>query len=132
MSNTPTPSPAELQRMREKSGSITDNRPLVTFLYRLMRDDLTPGKVEQIMLEAGIDEPVGTPKTVTYTNGWLAQLAQDIAYRLTGWDHPWPVDDAVTEIDVSGGTLSVPGGVSMEEADQLKKIWETPPDHAQG
>lgn len=93
MSNTPSPSPAELQRMREKSGSITDNRPLVTFLYRLMRDELPPGKIEQLLLESGIDEPVTTPHEVLFTNGWLANIAQDIAFRLTGWDAQWPTED---------------------------------------
>lgn len=99
MSNTPTPSPSSLQRMREKSGSVRDNRPLVTFLYKLMRDDVTPGRVESLLLEAGIDEPVTTPKDVLFTNGWLASLAQDLAFRLTGWDSPWPVDETDTPHD---------------------------------
>lgn len=78
--------------MREKSGGIVDNRPLVTFLYKLMRDEVTPGRIEEILLEAGIDEPVTTPHDVVFTNGWLAQYAQDLAWRLTGWDSRWPVD----------------------------------------
>lgn len=99
------PSEQELKRMREKSGEITDNRPLVTFLYKLMRDHLPPGVVEEILLSAKIDEPVTTPTTVAFTNGWLAQIAQDVAWRLTGWDSPWPVEgEAATLADDNGSS----------------------------
>jgi hypothetical protein len=40
-----------------------------------MRDEVTPGKVEKIMMNCG--EPM-----VHYTNGWLAKYALDIARRL--------------------------------------------------
>ena len=48
----------------------------VAFLYLLMRDWLTSGKVEQIMEDVEID------KTFHLTNGYLGAHARDIARRL--------------------------------------------------
>lgn len=65
--------------MREKSGQVNDARPLVNFLYLLMRDKLTCGGVEDLMLK--IEDCDN--EEIQYTNGWLAQYAQDVAWRLT-------------------------------------------------
>lgn len=62
--------------LRERSGEVTINGKLVSFLYELMRDYLTPGEIEKIVQDSE-DEP-----TVVYTNGWLAKYAEDLANRL--------------------------------------------------
>jgi len=70
----------ELSALRSRSGSVKDKRPLVMFLYALMRDWLPAGRVEQlVMTEAS--ETAEAP--TVFTNGWLAKYAQDLASRLT-------------------------------------------------
>jgi hypothetical protein len=51
--------------------------PLVAFLYLLMRDHLPCGRVEDILEDIG-PAPFGHE----FTNGFLAQHAEDIAKRL--------------------------------------------------
>lgn len=67
--------------IRKRSGSVTIDCKLTSFLYTLMRDYVQPGDVEEIMLNHMSDEPV------EYTNGWLALHAQDIANRLKSAKH---------------------------------------------
>lgn len=57
---------------------VSDERRLVCFLYLLMRDHLTPGKVESLMetIEK-LEQPA------VFTNGFLAQHAQELADKLT-------------------------------------------------
>ena len=74
--------PGENEAMRKRTGEVYDTRPLVSFLYLLMRDDVTPGRIETLMDKFG-HEPVAV-----FTNGHLARLAQDIAERLTGHREP--------------------------------------------
>lgn len=62
--------------LREASGSVTINSKLVSFLYVLMRDHLPTGDVESLIRESE-DDP-----DVTYTNGWLAKYAENLANRL--------------------------------------------------
>jgi len=64
--------------LRARSGSVNSTDPLVEFLYALMRDHLSAGKVERIMEE----QVVGTGTSSEYTNGYLAMYAQDVAARL--------------------------------------------------
>ena len=54
---------------------VTDDRPLVSFLYELMRDHVTPGVVERLVKES----PAGETK---FTNGHLANYAKELADRL--------------------------------------------------
>lgn len=68
----------ENTRMREASGTVVDEDPLVSFLYELMRDHLPVGTVEALVRNCPPDQ-----KTV-FTNGWLAQIARDQAERLRG------------------------------------------------
>jgi hypothetical protein len=67
------------QALRERSGAKRSRDPVVSFLYELMRDHVTPGRVEAIVRESisrvDMDE-------TAYTNGWLADYAEDIAERL--------------------------------------------------
>jgi len=72
---------AECEVMRKASGEVDDNRRLVAFLYVLMNQYITPGAVEELMhrhVECG---ELGDDQL--YTNGWLAQHAQNIAERLS-------------------------------------------------
>ena len=61
--------------MRERSEKIEIDSKLVSFLYELMRDYLTPGIVEKLVQAS--QEP-----HIVYTNGWLAKYAEDLANRL--------------------------------------------------
>jgi hypothetical protein len=67
---------ALMSGIRERSGSITIDCKLTSFLYTLMRDHVQPGDIEDIMLNHVPDAPV------EYCNGWLAKYAQDVAIRL--------------------------------------------------
>ena len=62
--------------MRERSGKFASKSKLIGFLYLLMRDHIPPGIVEEILNDCD------TENTTVYTNGWLAQYAEDIANRL--------------------------------------------------
>lgn len=64
-----------MNKLRERSGCIISDDPLVSFLYELMRDYLTPGTIEEMMLD--IDKV-----PVAFSNGWLASYAIDLANRL--------------------------------------------------
>ena len=75
--------PSANDEMRELSGNVTDDRPLVALLYVLMRDHVTPGAMEEAF-ENHASKVIG--KTQQYVNGWLARHAQDLARRLTGPD----------------------------------------------
>lgn len=63
--------------MREISGTIKDDDKLVCFIYQLGRDHLSLGKIEEIMMNIKNEK-----MEYTYTNGWLAQYAQDVTSRL--------------------------------------------------
>ena len=66
-----------MECIRKRSGEVQSNSLLVGFLYILMRDHLTPGKVEGIMFEHC------SPGVASiFTNGWLAKYAEDVANRL--------------------------------------------------
>ena len=65
--------------LRERSGAVTDDRALVSFLYELMRDHVTPGDVESLVRTV---ESEDGPECL-FSNGWLAQYAKDLADRLT-------------------------------------------------
>jgi hypothetical protein len=64
-----------MKELRERSGSFDSNDMLVSFLYELMRDHVTPGQVEAIMLNV-------KPTECQFTNGYLARYAADVAERL--------------------------------------------------
>lgn len=68
--------PDSTEYLRHKSGGVTSDDNLVSFLYELMRDHVTPGVVEQVMRNSV------ARINVDYTNGWLAEYAKYIAERL--------------------------------------------------
>lgn len=65
-----------MEQICKRSGEVTIKDPLVEFLYILMRDHLPVGTIEEIVMKH-----VRGTKTV-YSNGWLAEYAQDVAVRL--------------------------------------------------
>lgn len=67
-----------MARMRERSGAVDSEDPLVSFLYILLRDHLPSGVIEGIMLE---HVQYGQSDS-HFTNGWLANYCKDLAERL--------------------------------------------------
>ncbi len=63
------------EALKNRSGNVTIRNKLVSFLYGLLRDHLPAGSVEELVEDSQVSE-------VTYTNGWLAEYAQDVANRL--------------------------------------------------
>jgi polyhydroxyalkanoate synthesis regulator phasin len=64
-------------KLRETSGSVVFDDALTSFLYELMRDHLSTGTVEQLVVNA-------TNNTdILFTNGWLAKYANNLAEELT-------------------------------------------------
>ena len=63
-------------QLRDESGQVNSSSALVSFLYCLMRDKLPAGEVEQLAREA-----VKFPES-QFTNGWLAEYAQNLARDL--------------------------------------------------
>jgi len=73
--------------LKERSGFVTSNDKLVDFFYVLLRDHVPPGIVEYIMIQIDKEKQMNDLKHVdktSYTNGWLASYAKDIAERLKG------------------------------------------------
>ena len=66
----------------KSSGTVQSSDPLVSFLYLLIRDELSAGKVE-----AMITEIVNQSFPATFTNGWLAQYAINLADSLKSVDN---------------------------------------------
>lgn len=72
-----TPETEENDRMRNASGNVKDDDPLVCFLYYLARDHLANGIIEEVLNISTFYNVIGA-----YTNGWLARWAQDARNRL--------------------------------------------------
>lgn len=68
--------PKSFDSIQESSGNIQDNSQLVSFLYLLMRDYVTSGKVEKILTQ------IPNNKLPEFSNKCLAEYAKDIALRL--------------------------------------------------
>lgn len=84
--------------LKEASGSVTSNDPMVGFLYDLMRDYVRPGEIERAV------ENNLYKGTCTFSNGWLAKYAEDVVETLTKKsDDGLNVGDTVTLI--SGGPV---------------------------
>lgn len=72
----------EGRRIREASGRIDSEDPLVGFLYLLARDYLPLGTVEDLIGKLPLAR-----RRVEFTNGWLASWAKDAAHRLRQEPH---------------------------------------------
>lgn len=64
------------QILYHSSGRVVVKSRVVALLYTLMRDHLPPGTLEKIVRDADADI------AVSYTNGWLAEYAVNLARRL--------------------------------------------------
>lgn len=64
-----------MRAVRKRSGEVSTNLRLVSFLYELMRDHLPPGTVETVAMNS-------QAVPINLTNGWLANYAKDVAKRL--------------------------------------------------
>ena len=62
--------------LSNESGNIVIKNKLASFIYVLLRDYITPGKIEDIISNNTSN------KRVKYSNGWLAKYAENIANRL--------------------------------------------------
>jgi len=71
-----------IETLRKESGQIKIKSKLVSFLYQLMRDELVTGAVESLVQDCEIVDEDGNPPFVLYTNGWLADYAENLAIRL--------------------------------------------------
>jgi hypothetical protein len=74
-------SPAN-RRMRRESGYFDHSSKLVSFLYLLLRDEITPGHLEEILKKMSNPETEQLEGASMYTNGWIAKYAENIALRL--------------------------------------------------
>jgi hypothetical protein len=73
--------------LKERSGFVTSGDQFVDFFYVLMRDHVTPGHIEYIMIQVDKEKQNNDLKHVdktSYTNGWLASYAKDVVERLKG------------------------------------------------
>lgn len=65
--------------LRERSGEVNSQDPLVSFLYILLRDHVPAGVVEGIMQNHVEVAEINTE----FCNGFIARYARDVAARLT-------------------------------------------------
>lgn len=63
--------------LRERSGHVSYDDRLTSFLYELMRDHVPPGKIEELVRGTELEEG-----NVAFSNGWLASYAHNLAARL--------------------------------------------------
>ncbi|MFA5023390.1 MAG: hypothetical protein WC523_00335 [Patescibacteria group bacterium] len=87
---------ARTKELRDITGHITYDDPLVDFFYLLMRDELPIGKVERLVRDSF--NPPGKGETV-FTNGWLAQYSKNLADMIRN-AHQGDVLDVVTHDNV--------------------------------
>ena len=71
----------KMLEIHNASGQYCNDDIMVALLYRLMRDEVTPGVVEGVVQD--IIHHKETEGDICFTNGWLAQYAANIIERLT-------------------------------------------------
>ena len=63
-------------QMEKESGNVVVENRLTVFLYLLMKNELVPGKVQEIInLMHNPEKKYITNESSIFTNGWLAQYA---------------------------------------------------------
>jgi len=67
------------EKLEQDSGKVKHEDRLTAFLYFLMRDELPPGKVQEILDEIGLPG-----EEIEYTNGWLANYSKWMADEIIG------------------------------------------------
>lgn len=78
------PDDLDAAALASRTRAVVTNDMLVGFLYLVMRDHLTPGQVEYLMLQISKDLDKGNSSSFSLTNGHLARYAEDVAGRLKG------------------------------------------------
>lgn len=73
---------AENARLRDRSESVDRSGPLTAFFYDLLRDHLPAATVETLVREAAAH----AEQRVQYTNGYLAEYANELSDRLRSAD----------------------------------------------
>lgn len=73
-------------RMRLASGSVSSEDRLVAVLYMLLRDHVRPSDLEAVV------DGMGDNHTFSFSNGWIASYAQDLAARIRGEREPLPME----------------------------------------
>ena len=63
--------------LRVRSGNVVSGSRLAAFLYDLIRDQVPPGIIEEIVQK--LPKP---GQDAVYTNGWLASYCEDLAKRI--------------------------------------------------
>lgn len=58
----------------EESGGFESDCPLTSLFYDLLRDEISPGRLQHLVTAA-----ICHNKSVKYTNGWLARYANYLA-----------------------------------------------------
>lgn len=109
-------------RMRAISGRVDDPRLLVAFLYKLARDDVPTGVLEETYRQV----TKGDGGLTQFTNGWLAHWAQDMATRLG-------VPPMKATVELPGGygfafTQWVPIDIVMDCCPEMAPAIVTTPD----
>ena len=66
------------EEMHVQSGRVVSDDRVVWQIYTLLRDHVQPGVIERLV----DDIESSDNKTATFTNGWLAHYAIDLARRL--------------------------------------------------
>jgi len=84
--------------LKEASGTVTSDDPMVGFVYDLLRDYVHPGDMERAV------ENNLYKGTCTFSNGWLANYAKDIVKTLTKPPEDVPMVGDVVSL-ISGGPL---------------------------
>lgn len=67
------------KKLREASGEVSYSDPLTIFFYLLLRNEVPAGKVEEL-----VQETVASAEECSFTNGWLAHYANNLAERIRG------------------------------------------------
>lgn len=68
----------EMSELRRRSGTVRSDSKLVAFIYELLRDHIPLATIEECVLNStGPDT-----EEFTFTNGYLAEYAKDVARRL--------------------------------------------------
>jgi hypothetical protein len=128
-------------QLRKASGNVRypGSDWLTSFLYELMRDEVTPGNVETIVRH--IEEE--TEGDVVYTNGWLAEYAKHLADRLRNsgqkkrdysilntWLHYLDTSDhygsdLLSYIQHKAAEYTPQPGIDIQLFADAKKFWKT-------
>jgi len=106
--------------LREQSGNEITDSNFIVFLYCLIRDELTPGRIERV-IDASVFNDVtdnSTCQNTKLTNGYIAQYAKNIIMRLaTGHNVVYKIRDSQTGLFVDG--------TQDFEWNSIGKIWKS-------